>query len=524
MRTLFTSLIFLAFLQVAYPQSFEWIKGRDINYEMNPEMINYNVSASADGTIWYGGLKTFNQVYSAAMGDLFLSRYDAGGNLLQDYEISGSAQIVNIETDAYGFVYITGQYLSDLHFWDGHELSFTGSSINAFIAKVSPAGTVEWVQNLSELFPEAVPEAIAVYQGHIYLAHSEWTESNITEFDGDGTLIRNIKQDHVNLATGLALDAEGNIYVTGSCPGPQSSFGGVAYQSPFGYSIYLVKYSSLGNPEWVRFSEDVTCTSPKVAVNGVGNIIWAGQLNMQTVFDTLTLLGPSWVYDLFVTAYNPGGHVLWGFEVPQVMTGDASLARSKSFHIMPDQSVSFTGFTRGVINWGNGVVSTGTGFDYVTLVMNISPEGKADWAKTGGGSGSGYNNSLAIDMDAAGNLYLAGVGHGTIQFDTCSYTGASFYYPFLAKINSGLNTGIQKPFKTQGFSVYPNPVYDYLNIESDLPGNSIITLNNLSGEELMRLPETKPTTRLDVRKLPAGVYIMKVVNEGFVGVKKVVVE
>ncbi len=522
MRLIYTFLLVFAFANQVSSQSFEWIQGRDINYEMNPDMLNYSVAASVDGTIWHGGMKNFVEFYNDAMGDLFLAQFDSDGNLLHDYQITGSAKLKNMVTDSQGNLYVTGQTLTALDFWDGSHLSINGDFIEGFLIKVSPSGTVEWTINLSDLFTNAVPEDLFISNGSIFLAHSEWPESNITEFDGGGNALRTINQHNVSLVSGVVLDAESNIYATGSCPNLQSAFGGVIFESPFPYSLYLVKYSPLGVPEWVKFTEDITCIKPKIAIDGAGRIIWAGPLNTETYFDTIAMMGPAWIYDLFVTAFNSEGHSLWGVEVPQVLTGDATTAKSKPMVILSDNSVTVAGFTRGTIDWGNGVVSGSTGTAYRSLVLNISSTGVANWVKTAGGVG--YNQVFAMDKDTDDNLYLTGSARETVQFDTCSYTGDSYYYPFLTKLNTGVTTGISKPDSRLNFTVYPNPTGDYLVVGTSAKDHFTLILSNIDGQEILKQTTVSPSTKIDVSKLPSGVYLLKLVNpQGFFEVRKVII-
>ncbi|MBK6967029.1 MAG: T9SS type A sorting domain-containing protein [Bacteroidales bacterium] len=521
MRIIFTLFIFITFVNNLSSQSFEWVHGRDIDYELNPNMLSYSVTTSPDGTIWQGGMKNFVEFYNEAMGNLFLAQYNSNGNLLHEYEITGSATLNDMETDSEGNLYVTGQTLNTLHFWDGSQLLYNNTFIEGFLLKVSPSGTIEWAINLSTLFANAVPEDLAVYQDHVYLAHSEWSESNITEFDADGNVVRTIQQMNVPLATGLALDLEGNVYASGSCSDTQGLFGGVSYPTLFSYSKYLVKYNPQGFPQWVKFVEDITCTTNKVSIDNIGRIIWSGPLFMEAIFDTLTLMGPSWGSDFFVTAFNGEGQVQWGFEVPQVLTGNSELGKSKPISILPDNSISITGSTLGTIDWGNGVVTSSDDFSSQTIVLNLSSEGQPNWAKTG--IAEGYSEAVAIDGDSEGNLYITGISHGTTQFDTCSYTNDSYYYPYLAKLAADLNTGIPDDYSAKCFAVYPNPANDHLMVESGYPGPNTITLSSLSGKEVLRVSGSNRVTDIDISNVAAGVYLAKLICNTAVSVKKIII-
>jgi len=521
MKTIFTLILFIFLFNTANSQTCEWIRGYETNYEMNPDMLRYNVCTAPGGKVWHGGLKNLVEFYIEAMGNLFLTQYNDNGSLLHDYEITGSATLKGMITDSEGNLYVTGETLNTLHFWDGSQLEYNNNFIEGFLIKVSPSGTIAWAVNLSSFFTNAVPEDLTVYQDHVYLAHSEWSESNITEFDVNGNLVRTIQQMDVPLATGVALDPEGNIYACGSCSDTQGVFGGVPFPTTLPYSMYLVKYNQQGFPQWVKFAEDITCTKSKVAVDNIGRIIWTGPLLTEAIFDTLTLLGPSWGSDFFVTAFNAEGQVQWGFEVPQVLTGNANSGKYKPVCVLPDNSISIAGSTRGTIDWGNGVVTSTEDLSNQSLLLNISSVSQPDWAKTG--LAGGYNQVVAIDGDDEGNFYITGICNGTIQFDTCSYTGISYFYPFLAKFNTSLSTGVAHRTQQDQFTVYPNPTNKQLTVRCDLPGQISMSLSTLSGQELLSKSGINSETTIDVSTFPAGVYMVKLVNNSSVLVKKIVI-
>jgi hypothetical protein len=507
MRYIITIILFISLCVDTFSQNFVWVTGEETNYEMNPAMANYTASTAPDGTIWFGGMKELVQFYQEAMGNLFLEQLDASGNQLQYHEITGSALLEDIETDSSGYVYFIGQYIGDLQFWDGYELPFSGPFINSFFAKISPEGIVEWAKNLSELNPDAVAGDILVHGNRVFVAHSEWTESNITEYDQDGNAIWTINQGNVGIISSIAMDNDGNIYATGSCPQPGTTFGGVSYPPPFTYNMYLVKYNPEGTPEWVRFVEDVTFNLPDIRIDNEQNIIWAGALDLETEFDTLTLLGPTWVYDLFVTKFDPQGHVQWGIEVPQVITGDASVAKLETIALLPDNSVAFGGVTRGVIDWGNGVISDAGGIFDVQMILVIHPDGQINWVKTGGGTG--FAGAMSIDADSQGNLYMAGEGHGTIQFDTCSFTGQSFYYPYLVKLNAETETGVHDPGIARDLIVYPNPSAGIINISFPAENIRQIRIYNDMGKTVFT---SQGSNILDISGLPVGIYYVNIIT------------
>lgn len=520
MKTHLLSLFLLLLFRLLPAQTFEWVRGVDMNFEYNPDGLVYNLATSPDGTVWYGGLKNYIQHYNNAMGDLILTQYSGNGSLLQEFMISGSAVFSDIKAAGDGSVYLTGQYRSDISLWDGQVMPFTGPFINAFLIRLAADGTVLYAKNLSADFPDSDPSVLLPDGDELLLAHSEWIASYITRFDGAGNILGNIVQDEVGLISGLTTDADGNIYVTGSCPHFGSSFNGVPHESPFSYSIYLVKYNLAEEPEWVRFVEDISCTHPVIATMADGNIAWAGDLFITAVFDTITLNGPSWVNDLFVVAMNTDGHALWGYELPDGMSGDAHPGRIKPLCTLPDNSIVLTGVIRGSVDWGNGLVSNSPGFQNNLMVLNLSGEGLPQWAKTG--SGDGYSTALAVDNDAGGNLFIAATGHDTVVYDTCTFSSESFYFPHLVKLQSGLITSVPETEQLQLCEIYPNPASSSFSVCAATMIREAV-LFDLSGRQLRAIKPFTETAAFDLEGIAAGNYLIRVATSGGVDYRKLVV-
>lgn len=70
--------------------------------------------------------------------------------------------------------------------------------------------------------------------------------------------------------------------------------------------------------------------------------------------------------------------------------------------------------------------------------------------------------------------------------------------------------------------VYPNPASDYLIIQTE-PGASY-TMTNLQGQVVKEGPLLNSISRIEIQDLSKGTYILKVLYEDKVGVRKVVVE
>lgn len=488
----------------ASAQTCTWIDGEETGYNLNPSSVNYVVCVAPDQTVWFGGLKEMHTNYYLMMGKNILIRYDAQGDRLGTYLIDGTLDITSMKCDPDGNLYIAGDFMDqDIHFWDGSVLHWDGISINSFIARVNTAATVDWSVDLNTARGEYSPVAdMAWRNGRMYLANSIWLGCAVSVIDGSGNLSGFVTESDVGILSGIDFDADGNLYCTGSCTMNDALFNGVSFPPPGFYNKYLVKYAPSGVPLWVRYSEDVTCIQPKIKVDADKNIYWTGALNGPCSFDTVTLQGPAWVYDFYLVKMTPDGSALWGREVPQVLTGDAVIGPGEILSVMPDNSVTIGGISRGMIDWGNGVVSnTGSVYEEAWF-LNYSPAGEPLWTKTGAGS---YTDVKSVDADLSGDLYFTGVGHDTVWFDNQNIYRTTYYYPYVVKLASTA-TGTAEKNSAPAISVVPDPARDFITLT---PGKTVrgnVGILDICGRVVLR-PGNDP--RIDVSSLSSGIYFVK---------------
>jgi hypothetical protein len=85
------------------------------------------------------------------------------------------------------------------------------------------------------------------------------------------------------------------------------------------------------------------------------------------------------------------------------------------------------------------------------------------------------------------------------------------------------NASVDELSQSNKLSIYPNPSSTQITVE--LPTtpqkNTFLTINNLSGQQLITRQITESKTGLDIIYLPAGVYFLKVWDDQNVMVQKV---
>ncbi len=186
--------------------------------------------------------------------------------------------------------------------------------------------------------------------------------------------------DGSDLATGIALDPAGNVYVTGASRGADS------------LDYVTIKYSAAGDEQWVaRYdSEGGGDDKPRViAVDEIGNVYVAGRPD--------------------VVKYDSNGNEQWvsRFERNGGIGGDGT---PRAITIGPAGHAYVTGY------WGGA-----GGF----LTVEYGMDGAVRWSAT---SSFRLTNGAANDLavDAAGRIYVTGwtyEGNQSNNFATIKYSG-----------------------------------------------------------------------------------------------------
>lgn len=168
-------------------------------------------------------------------------------------------------------------------------------------------------------------------------------------------------------AEAMAIDAEGNVYVTGS---------GHAH---LGFEDYVtIKYDPNGNEVWVAVTDSgsyLDDTAWAIDVDAQGNVYVTGESDD---------------YDFLTAKYDPNGSELWSAIYPAGTEGAKDIAADRS---------------------GNAYVVGGDYFNerHHSVLVKYGPDGDELWAATYKGAGDGYNEAEAVALDDDGNIYVCGI-------------------------------------------------------------------------------------------------------------------
>jgi len=126
---------------------------------------------------------------------------------------------------------------------------------------------------------------------------------------------------------------------------------------------------------------------------------------------------------------------------------------------------------------------------------------------------SGFNPA-----EAASAIYFTASAENQILSDLFMSNNAVFYRCISYNFN-----GIDELFINENkFNLYPNPANDYLIIES--PKNSIIEIINSKGITIKYITFTNSKNTLDLNEFNSGIYIIKLISNERVMIKKFIKE
>lgn len=236
-------------------------------------------------------------------------------------------------------------------------------------------------------------------------------------------------------AEAIAVDADGNVYVTGSSD--KSSDDRYGETRDFA----TVKYDSDGNEQWVARYDGPAQDKDEavaIAVDGIGNVYVTGlSRGVGTLDDFATIkYGPDGAEEWVARYDGPASNFDW--------VGGIAVDDSGNVYV-------------------TGTARTASHFDFATIRYN--PDGEEIWVETYTSDGSQWDEARAIALDAAGNIYVTGRSWGG------SYGSGTQHDYFTIKYLPNGHRDWDARYSGPGFDSF-DLAYD---IAVDALGNALVT-------------------------------------------------
>jgi len=384
-------------------QSFQWVKHQTINIPFNPDLTSFITETDEQGNSLLGTIHNFKQNFgSGYYGDVSIKKFDPSGTLLINKILYGKIIIDNLQSDRFGNIYVSGSFLDTLKIDSINYILNTGTgfNLNYYIIKLNHNGSFSWKKNVNVLYPSNPGlDAIKVKGNYLFAGILNSLTGYIKKFDLNGIEMMSISQSPMRAISGIDVDHQGNIYAGGACGNGNINFAGHVNSTAYSYNVFFVKYTQDGNYIWSRFVEDITFQNVDIACDKTGNLYAAGTLWGPFMFGKIQAQGKQWVYDFFLTKIDPSGKFLWVKEVPNTptITGDAGKAKVNALAIDVQNNLYLSGFLRGTVNWGNGVITTSSPGIKDILLLKYDQNGNILLGKTAGGMGGNRSDEIALD-------------------------------------------------------------------------------------------------------------------------------
>jgi hypothetical protein len=368
---------------------------------------------------------------------LFIVQFVAKG---QNFEWSkkmggtGTDKGYSIVNDYAGNSYITGAFNGTVSFGD---ISLTAVGFaDTYIAKLNTFGNFLWAIGV-----KASAKSIALDEegncfvtGNFYdtvdFGSTTLTSSNsgtnvfFTKLDVDGNFLwaksAGGPTNVISDGLGIATDTEGNCYATGYFGG-LVNFGDIALTATGATSAFFTKLDADGNFLWAK-----KAGGPILDTRGFDIATDAAQNCYVTgYFRNEALFGSTGLSATrsgFVTKLNTAGNFVWTKRV-----GGSTYAEGYGIATDADGNSYVTGYFEGSADFG-ATTLTGSG-NQIAYITILDTQGNFVWAN----QMAGYPEGIAID--AQGNCYVAGDFSGTAMFGSTSLTATSQANTFVVKSN-----------------------------------------------------------------------------------------
>lgn len=317
-----------------------------------------------------------------------LNWVDQFGSLLSDGATS-------VAVDAAGNVYTAGYTEGSYGGPKNPQLYYNNDT---FLTKYSPTGVEQWIQRVGHPELDDQANAIAVDAwGNVYVTGS--TRDALLGFGGTSDVFvmkfsssgKQLWEERFGGSTndvgrGITVDAAGNVYITGEFAGYGSANAGNS-------NAFLAKYSSTGDQLWVQQANlPNSDIAYDVAVDGAGGVFIAGSTggSLQGTRVGFT--------DAFLMKFDQGGNYLW--------------------HRVAGADYEDSAQGVAVDNSGNvyvaGYIQTGRGHPSDTFIAKYTNDGSSLWADSYSIS-EGDDRAQDIVVDLHNNVYVTGEAFNTIE-------------------------------------------------------------------------------------------------------------
>jgi hypothetical protein len=378
---------------------------------------------------------------SAGATDVFVATFDDAGAPLWSKRFGDNAAQAGraVASDPVGNTLLTGEFAGAINFGGG-PLNSAGST-DVYVAKLDVLGNHLWSKRFGNASAQTGTAIVTDHDGNVIVAGNfagvidfgggpltskGSTDIFVAKLDPMGAYLwaQRFGDASAQTITSLAVDASGNIALTGSLAGT-ADFGGGAIASAGSTDVYIVKLNGLGNHLWSKRYGDLNAqVGTGVDFDGEGNVIFAGDHVGTVNFGggPLTSAGST---DIFLAKFDPAGNHLWSQRF-----GNASAQNCRGVSVDEVGNSILAGDLAGSTNFGSGVLTSAGATDVV--LAKFDGLGNPTWSQRYGDVLAQNGNAVVASST---QVFVTGVFNGTINFGGGPLISAGTTDVFLARLD-----------------------------------------------------------------------------------------
>lgn len=370
--------------------------------------------------------------------------------------------------------------------------------------KYTPNGQLEWLARYEggEQFSD-IPRGLAVdFHGNVYVTGDRQRPQGAGYMDdlavikynsrGEQIWMAHFDQGNDEHALSIGVDGWGNVYVNGK----YGHFDAGSYSE----TLVTIKYAPSGEQRWVaRYHEPghIFGWTSQMKIDALGNPCISG-----FIWNTVNLN-----QDYFIIKYDTDGREQWIARYDAAgswdRVADLALDREGNIYVVGEAHYA------------------GSGFDLTAIKYNRN--GETSWIYRHAGSGNTWDAGKALEVDASGNVYLAG------------YTASPSFWWSYFKILKLSQTGVDSLGALQIGSYeleqnFPNPFNNQTLVWYRLPAPSRVAFRiynslgeKISEEDLGRQEAGRYPFYFRSDNLASGIYFYQMKVNDAIKTRKMVV-
>ncbi len=359
--------------------------------------------------------------------DIFLIKYDYSGTKKWTVDISTTSSDILSDVDTIGTgIVITGKTKG---FLEDDETGENAGNYDIFTATYNSSGTEQWTDHLGSSADDIATGLSVDDNGNIYLTgytKGDLFKPQLNSGSADIFLVRYIggivypgseiqlTTNSDNYAQAVSVDDNSNKYIAGYADGTM----GYSTTNSGNNDIFLVKYNSLNVVQWIKMvgtaSNDEATDLVVDSTNDVIYITGSTDGDMDG-----SNAGGS---DVFLIKYDTSGTLVW-----QKQIGTLSDDYGEGVALDEDGNIYIAGTTGGNLDG-----DTNSGNNDV-FIIKYDPSGDIDWSHLIGTSAD--DSSADVAVDSSSNIYVTGTTHGGLNGNT-NIGGDASGDIFLVRYNS----------------------------------------------------------------------------------------